>query len=290
MKVAPKYLPYLALFIGTFCIGWSAIFVKLAAIDGVVSAFYRVGIALLVLVPVWIVKIGKLPPVKILLLNLVGGCLFGLDLTFWNVSILHSTAATSTVLANFAPIWVALGAVFLFQEKLSLRFWIGTLAAISGILMIIGWQEVSSFSLSKGNAYALIASVFYAAYLLTTQQVRKQLDTLTFMTFATLGSCLTLFVAAQYKGVSLAIPNSSTWSALIGLGLLSHVLGWYTINYSLGYIKSAIASVSLLSQAVWTAFLGIFILHELPQLHQWIGGAVVLFGVYWVNNTTSTKK
>ncbi len=289
MPVPKKYVPLLALLLGTLCIGWSAIFVKLAHVDGVVSAFYRVFIASLVLVPLWVYRIRKLPPWRILALNLVGGFFFGMDLTFWNVSILHSTAATSTVLANFAPIWVALGSVLLFRERLSKGFWIGTAVAIAGIITIIGWKEVESFSLGKGNLFALTASVFYAFYLLTTQRVRQQLDTLSFMTFSTLGSMLTLLVSAQVKGVSLAIPDQSAWLALLGLGLITHVAGWLTINFALGYIKSAIASVTLLGQAVWTAVFGVWILHEMPTVNQWIGGAIVLLGIYWVNRSKTKE-
>ena len=45
-RISPAYL---ALALGVFCIGTSAIFVKLAGVPGVVSAFYRVFIALLAL-------------------------------------------------------------------------------------------------------------------------------------------------------------------------------------------------------------------------------------------------
>ena len=44
-------LAYLALAAGVFCIGWSAIFVKLAAVPGLTSAFYRSFFAAAVLLP-----------------------------------------------------------------------------------------------------------------------------------------------------------------------------------------------------------------------------------------------
>jgi hypothetical protein len=54
-------LPRLFLLVGVVCIGFSAIFVRLADVPGVVSAFYRVFIASLALVPLWFLRGFALP-------------------------------------------------------------------------------------------------------------------------------------------------------------------------------------------------------------------------------------
>lgn len=111
---------YLALVAGIFLIGTSAILVKFANLPGIVSGFYRVGIASAVLLPAWFYKNKsvKLPIWDNLKFIVLGGVLFGADIGMWNTSILLTTAAKSTLLANNAPIWVGLGAAFLFKEKL----------------------------------------------------------------------------------------------------------------------------------------------------------------------------
>jgi drug/metabolite transporter (DMT)-like permease len=51
-----------------------------------------------------------------------------------------------------------------------------------------------------GDLLALTAAVFFAGYLMTTERVRGHVDTLTFSTFAVLGSVVTLFaVCASLK-------------------------------------------------------------------------------------------
>jgi drug/metabolite transporter (DMT)-like permease len=276
------FVPYLFLFIGTLCIGWSAIFVELADVPGLTSAFYRVFIAALVLLPTWLLTNRKLPPFKELMLLVLGGVLFGLDLNYWNEAILMSSAGISTALANFAPVWVALGTLFFFKTKLNSWYWIGTTIAITGVVVVIGWQKVQHLEVSKGNLFALIASFFYACYLLVTSKARQKTDTLTFMTFATLASTITLFISSRMQLVSLQVPQQS-WIWLIGLGLITHVAGWLTINYALGFIPSAIASVMLLSQAVWTTLFAIPVLHEYLNTQQIIGGVIVLVGILMVN-------
>ncbi len=285
MNSNKKFLPYLLLFIGTLCIGWSAIFVTTAHMNGVASAFYRVAIALCVVMPWWLFSRQKLPALNDLLLILLGGVLFGMDLTFWNVSILLTSAATSTVLANFAPVWVGLGAMFFFREKLGLWFWVGTALAIGGIFFIIGLDKIEAMDIGKGNLFALTASFFYAMYLLVTQKSRQKMGTLTFMTFATLGSTVTLLVSMLIQGISFHVPmdNQVTLLSLAGLGIITHVGGWLTINYSLGHIKSSVASVTLLSQAVWTGLIAIPVLGQVLSWHQIVGAIIVLLGVFLVN-------
>src|SRR5579871_2759182 len=117
---------YLALAVGVFCIGWSAIFVKLAHVDGLSSAFYRLFFATAVLGPWWVARRPARPlSSRALVLTAVGAIFFAFDLALWNVSILRTSATTATLLANNAPIWVGLGTVLVWRERLSGAFWIG---------------------------------------------------------------------------------------------------------------------------------------------------------------------
>jgi hypothetical protein len=58
------FLAYVALSIGVVCIGFSAIFVKIAGAPGVVSAFYRVLIAGIGIVPWGMLRQAKRPSPK----------------------------------------------------------------------------------------------------------------------------------------------------------------------------------------------------------------------------------
>ena len=46
-------LPYLALGLGVICLGFSALFTRWAAAPGPVMAFYRIGLATLILLPLF---------------------------------------------------------------------------------------------------------------------------------------------------------------------------------------------------------------------------------------------
>ena len=130
---------------------------------------------------------------------------------------------------------------------------------------------------------AIGASVFYAAYLLTTQRARSRVDTLTFNTLSVSSCVVLLFVLSVLLGVPLTGYSRKTWLALVGLGLVSQLGGWLAINYALGHLRAAPVSVVLLGQVVVTAFLSMPLLGEYLSIHQIVGGVLVLGGIYLVN-------
>jgi drug/metabolite transporter (DMT)-like permease len=274
---------YLALAAGVLCIGCSAIFVKLAALPGTASAFYRVFIAGLILVPWWSLAGRSRPSKKDGVLIFAGGIFFALDLFLWNSGLLLTSAATATLLANNAPLWVGLAALLLFHERLSVYYWIGLAIALTGMALIVGGHAWNHLTLNIGDLLAVGASVFYAAYLLTTQHARSRVDTLTFMTLSMVSGVGLLLAMNLLTGVSLWGYSHKTWLALLGLGLISQLGGWLSINYALGHLRAAPLSVGLLGQAVVTALLSMPLLDEYLNAHQIIGGVLVLGGIYLVN-------
>lgn len=282
ISARPLQRAYLLLGIGILCIGLSAIWVKWANVPGVVSAFYRVFIAALVLTPWWLASRRRLPERRALALTGLGGVFFGLDLVLWNTALLITSAAQATLLANNAPLWVGLGALLIFRERLSRRYWIGLLLAMAGMALVARPAGAEGLAFDSGSLMALAASLFYAVYLLSTQSVRSSTDTLTFMTVSVISSSILLLAIALLSGAQLTGFAATTWLALLGLGLVSQVGGWLAINHVLGVLPASQVSVSLLGQVVVTAVLAAFIFGETPTAVQMAGATAVLTGIYLV--------
>jgi drug/metabolite transporter (DMT)-like permease len=283
MKRTDTLPAYLALGVGVVCIGWSAIFVKWAGIPGPASAFYRMLISGLVLIPWRLARGGSWPTRNLVLLIATGGAFYALDLALWNTSILLTSAAMATLLANNAPLWVGLGALFLFHEKLSRPYWLGLFIALAGMVILMGLGAWRHLRFNVGDLLAIGASVAYAGYMLTTQRARAHVDTLTFMAISATVSILVLWIANLGLGTPLTGYSGRSWAALLGMGLISQLGGWLAINYALGHLRAAPVSVTLLGQAVVTALLAMPLLGEFPALNQVLGGLLVLAGIYVVN-------
>ena len=277
------WIHYLVLLFGVLCISWSAVLVKLANVSGFGSGFYRLFFGTLGIIPVWLYFKKPITSIRGVKVAIICGVLFGCDIALWNTSIMLSKASISTLLANLAPVWVGIGALLFMKEKPTRIFWIGTVIAIVGVTIIIGVSQVLEAQLNLGNGLAIVASMFYGAYLITVRKGRINLDTFSFTAISMMTSTVVLGLICLFTSTPLWGFSTHSWLALATLGLVPQLLGWLAINQALGHIKPTIASVSLLSQSVFTALFSIPVLGEMLTLQEMGGAVVVLAGIYLVN-------
>ncbi|MDR3652023.1 MAG: DMT family transporter [Paludibacter sp.] len=277
------WIHYILLLFGVLCISWSAILVKIADISGFGSGFYRLFFGTIGIIPVWLYFKKPIINRKGVKVAIICGVLFACDIALWNTSIMLSKATISTLLANLAPVWVGLGSLFFLKEKPTRTFWIGTAISIFGVTIIIGINEIMAANLNFGNTLAIAASMFYGAYLITVRKGRNTLDTFSFTSISMMSSTVVLGLICLFTATPLWGFSTKTWLALGTLGIIPQLLGWLAINQALGHIKPTIASVSLLSQTVFTAIFSVFILSEVLTLHEIGGAVIVLVGIYLVN-------
>jgi len=274
-----RFSPWLYLAFGIICIAFSAVFVKMAAINGVSAAFYRVAIATVALLPYYLLKRRSQFNVGHAVRAFVCGILFASDISMWHVAIMRTDATVSTLLGNLAPLWTGLLGYLFYKLKPNLFYWIGTFIALFGVIILLGYQNILHLQVNSGFFLAISASVFYALYLLTSTVIRQSFDTVSFFMFALFGSVFATFIYVQITDAPMWGFSLHTWMALAGMGLLSHLLGWLALNYALGHIPSTEASIALLSQSVLTALLATLLLGEHIGLHQIVGGIIVLSGI-----------
>ena len=283
-RKSPQTRPYLALTAGVLCIAWSAIFVRWTDIPGPASAFYRMLIPAVLLIPTWF--IGQRAPrvdKRTMLVIAAGGVFFALDLAFFNTSILETSAANATLLGNNAPVFVGLLSWLIFRQKPGSAFWLGLSLALAGSLVIVWGDLARHFKLGWGDAMALAASACFAVYMIATERVRRTTGTLVFLRLAMISSVVSLLIINLVLGISLKVPPGRSWAALFGLGLISQLGGYLALTYALGHLPATAASISLLSQGPLTAVLAALILAEPLAGSQILGGSLVLAGVGLAN-------
>ena len=109
-----------------------------AGIPGSASAFYRVLVAGVVLLP-WRLARGSTRPVerRAVFIAVIGGIFFGLDLAFWNTSVMYTGAAVASILGHNTPVFVAILSWLLLHRRPKLAFWIGLSLSVAGCLTIM---------------------------------------------------------------------------------------------------------------------------------------------------------
>jgi len=285
IKTAPYTKAYVALFTGLLIIGFSAILIKSAEAPGMVTAFYRVGIASLVLLIPFLSQLKKvilLPP-KAILMAILGGIAFGIDTGLWSMSIELSNATIPTLMANLAPVWVGIGATFIFKEKQKRAFWIGLAITLLGTFIMVYHSLYVNDGLFAGISLGIIAGLFYGIYHLFTQKGRALMSTLHYLSISTITASITVGIIILCTSYSFTGYNQTTWLIWLAYAIGVHVGGWTLINYSQGHLKATTVSPTLLGQPVITAIAAFIILGESLTAWQIIGGVVVFAGIYIVN-------
>lgn len=275
----------LALLGGALGIAFAPIFVRLSPVGPSATAFWRLTLALPAL---WLWAVleqqperirGRFPHRAAVIRLALAGLFFSGDLAVWHWSIRLTSVANATLLANFAPIFVAFGGWLFFGYRVGLTFLLGMGAALVGTALMVG----TSFSISPqhllGDALGLITAIFYAGYILTVKRLREDLSTGTIMAWSgTVMSCV-LGPIAILSGEQIVPASQQGWHPLIGLALISQVAGQSLIAYALAHLPAAFSSVGLLLQPVLATVFAWLILSEAVGFFQALGGGLVLVGI-----------
>lgn len=288
MSTKKPYLPYIALSVGIICLSFSAMFGKWANAPGPVIGFYRIGLATIILLPIFIYrkrKNGVKLTWTLLLLPILGGIFTAFDHGTWNSSLRYTSAANATLLGNTAPLWVALFAWLVFRQKLRGLFWLGLALTLGGAVTVLGSDFIRHPAIGLGDLLAMAAGVFYAGYFLVTERGRQKLDTLTYVWLVDLVATATLLGISIGMKMPLSGYPTQSYLAFLGAALVSQVGGYLSIGYALGHLPASIVSPTLIGQPVVTALLAIPLLGEALRTEQWLGGLVVLAGIYLVHRS-----
>lgn len=279
---------WIALVSGAIIISTSPIVVKLTDIPGTSSAFYRVFIGCISLLPWLLIRRPVVPRGPAMWGVIAAGAFFAIDLVFWNESLMQAPAATASLLANSAPLWVGLGASYLFREQLTRRYWVGLAVALIGMVVVAQNAFAVTPQDIPGMLLAMGASICYAGYILSTRHARGGVDTATFMIWSLAIASIIILPIAFMLDKPLWGFSQMSWGYLIFLGIFTQTLGWLAINYALGHLPAPITSVVLLGQVVLAALLAVPILGEPIRTSQIIGGLFILGGIYIVNRRTAS--
>ena len=176
-------------------------------------------------------------------------------------------------------VWVGIGAIILFREKLNRFHWAGNIIAILGVAIIIGINNIIHMKVDIGFVFSIIASIFLALYILSVKEVRQKNSTIQVVFFTFLGCTITLFICCIATGSALYGFSLSSWAYLLCLGLITQVGGYFSNNYALGYIDSSTVSILTLLQPLLTAVFAVIVLNEAFTVYHIIGGVLVLAGL-----------
>ena len=150
---------------------------------------------------------------------------FRSDIGVWHYAIEYTTVANAALLANLAPVFVALAAWALFGERITRLFILGMALAIIGAALLTG----ASFSIDLrqvyGDMFGVLTAVFYGAYQLSVARLRRFHAAFSIMAWSSLFSALGLFAGALLLGETLLPQTAAGWSVLFASHLSARSAG-----------------------------------------------------------------
>jgi drug/metabolite transporter (DMT)-like permease len=204
-----------ALLAGAVAIATAPLFVKVSETGPVSTAFWRVFLAVPFLWG-WALSdhAGAAAPaaaVRERRLLTVAGLFFAGDLAVWHWSIVLTTVATATLLANLAPIFVTLPVWLWWRHRPGLIFISGLVIAISGVALLVGGDFRISGEALLGDVLGVITAMFYAAYQLAVTRLRGTTTTSRVMAWSGMVAAVCLLPIALVSGEQFLPISAAGW-------------------------------------------------------------------------------
>ena len=263
-----------ALLVGSALLALGPMFVRMADVGPISSAFWRMALALPLLVPMAYFgpkSVGRMTSALILIIT-ASGVLFAADLASWHLGITQTKMANATLFGNSASF------IFPIYGFVVARVWpvrrqlVALAMAAAGAALLMGRSAELSPEHLVGDLLSLLAGVFYAAYFVAIARARATLAPLPLLAASTLASALPLLLLANLMGEAV-MPTD--WTPLIALSLCSQVIGQGLMVYALGRMSPLIIGLSLLTQPVTAALVGWLVFGETLAPLDFVGAGLV---------------
>lgn len=292
---SPAAPPALGLGLGVVVASSASILIRYAQpeVPSLVIAAYRMAIASLALAPVVLLRhrpeLRKLNPTDLRRIGLAG-LLLAAHFATWISSLEYTSVASSVVLVQTMPLFVALLSPWVLREPVRRAVLLGlgvsmlgtALVAISDACVSLPCPELA-LSLAgpalRGDALAVAGALAGAGYVLIGRLVRPRVELVPYVGLAYSAAAAALALLAL--GLQLPVVGfpgrNLLWLALLALGpqLFAHS----TYNWALKYLPAAVVSLALLGEPVGSTVLALLLLDERPPLMRVLGGVLILAGI-----------
>jgi drug/metabolite transporter (DMT)-like permease len=274
---------FAALTMGAVAMGASPVFVRFAEIGPFASAFWRVALALPLLLAWTAWSLRRRPMREMLRFSRpawAAGLFFAGDLIFWHLAILNTTVANATLLACLAPFWVMLLSRLTIGEAPPPRAFVGLVVCLAGAALLVGSSLSLDPSRVKGDIYGLVTSFFFGLYFLAVRAGRREMASGQLLFLSSIVTACVLLVAAAIAGGPFLPVTKGGYAALFSLGIISHAGGQGLLAIALGSLTAGFSSLVIFIEAIAAAIFGWAIFSERMGILQLAGSAAILSGIW----------
>lgn len=295
MKEKEKYLPYLAGTGMALIFGFSFLFTKeaLSGIGPFHLLGFRFGTAAVVLTILKFFKVIKVDYKGKGLYKLVAIALAQpvIYFTFEVIGIKMTTSSEAGMMIALIPVVVTiLAAIFLKEYPAKSQiFFVGLSVAGAIFIVIMKSSEIGSnivgiMVLLMAVLCASIFNILSRKYSTDFKPVEitfamMWIGAITFNSIAIIKH----FIAGDITDYFVPLSNIKVISSILYLGILSSVIAFFLVNYTLSKIEASRSAVFANLSSVTSIIAGVLIRHESFYWYQFVGAVMILTGVWGTN-------
>jgi drug/metabolite transporter (DMT)-like permease len=213
--------------------------------------------------------------------------LFGTSLHYGTqtAGLQYTTASNASLYTTTGPITILLLSAILLGERITLRKAVGVLVAVAGVLVVMGWDTLSSFELGnvKGDLLVLSSIVMWGLFTVFGKRMTDEHGALRVTAWVTILGAATMvpvgWVEARARGFSLADTSGEAWVAIAFLGVACSFFATLLYFVALGLSESQKVGVYLYTIPPMTAVVAALYLGEVITVNLVIGAVLVITGV-----------
>lgn len=267
-------LAFPALLLGNAVLAAGPLLVKLADVGPVAAGFWRLALAIPLLLFLARRSIGAMARLGVGAWTKVAaaGLFFAADLASWHLGILHTKVANAAIFGNISALLLPLWAWFVLRERLRPVQALAIALAMAGAAILMGGSYEASPRNFTGDLLCALAGVVYTGYILLIQDARRSLTSWSVLALSSIAGVLPLLAFAGLMGERI-LPG--VWWPVIALALSSQVIGQGLMVYAMGWFSPLVLGLSLLLQPAVAALLGWIVLGEQLTALDMVGGLAV---------------
>jgi len=277
---------------GGVVVSFAPILYALSNANPLTGAFFRMVYAIpFLVIIIWFRSAEDLRSTNTRLLAIIAGFAFSLDFLAYHSTVDWIGTGIGTLIGNSQVIIVTLASWWLFGERPNLSILISLPIVMFGLFLISGiWDDEPYGSYPvRGVIAGVFTAIFYSAFLIIYRFANRELAPATNLQFdSTVGCALGLLILSFLPLKSIHVepidfqPTLPVHGWLLLLAILSQVIGWLAIAYSLPRLPAAYTSFAILLQPTLTIVWGVILLSESPSIQQSLGMLLILGSIIGV--------
>ena len=286
MKKMSKNLtgPIFILFLGAITCSSAIIMIKASKLDPVLVAGYRLFLAGIFLLPLYLRDLKKSQKkVKDTLFSIKPGIVLGVHFITWVIGCRMTYAANATLIVNMVPAVMPFILYFIIREVLTKREVAGSLCAVSGIVILMMTDFQLNEAHFRGDLVCLGSMTLFALYLVLSRKYRNRGSIWLYTVPLYISGGFLCFIISACRGV---MPwdgmNLIEGGYVLLLAVLPTIVGHSALNYSMKVLRGQLVGVLNLSQFVFAAIYGYIFFAEVPGQAFYIAVLFLVGGIYIV--------